>query len=135
MTPAEKVVAVVITTGVVLGLTAPVDTVELAVVVEVVVLGLLAILAGIYISRVGRGVTKVRSMYLWLLIRRDKRVALGLVMLFILAVAILAPRVLAEFPVIFQRPWGVFWLVVSINLFAVGLLDDALVMHRDQSVP
>lgn len=134
MTSGEKLLAVIVISGLVLGLTLPTTAVELAIVVQVLVLGVVAVLAGIYISRVGRGVTKARSLYLWLLIRRDKRVALGFLMLFVLAVAVLLPRVLDNGP-IFQRPWGTFWLVVALDLFAVGLIDDALVMHRDQSIP
>lgn len=134
MTPAEKLLTVVVATVVMLGVILPVDVVELALIVQVVVVAVAAILAGLYISRVARGVTRVRSQYLWLLIRRDKRVAVGFLMLLVLALGSLLPRVL-DWATIFQRPWGVLWLIVAIDLFAVGLIDDALLIHRDRSIP
>lgn len=121
----------VVVGGLLIALFSPVETVELASALQIIVLGVVALFAGVYVWLISRGLTREKSEYLFLLVRRDLRVMLGLAMLAGLAVAVLAPRVLGFDPVI-QRPWGTVWLVIGIDLFAVGLIDDALVMHRDR---
>lgn len=126
----------IVTAGVLLAILLPieVEAVELAAAVQLIVVGVVALFAGAYIWRVNRGLTRDKSEYLWFLVRRDLRVTLGFAILAALAVATLLPRILDIDPWI-SRPWGTVWLVIGVELFAVGLIDDALQMHRDRNIP
>lgn len=118
-----------------LALVLPPFAVELGIALEVALLGLAAIVAGVYIGAVGRVAREV-SEYLWLLVRRDLRVALAFAMLMGLALAVLVPRIWSGLDDggLISRPWGVIWLAVAINLFAVGLIDDALQFRADRRI-
>lgn len=133
MTGAEKIVAAIVIALIVLTSVLSAEVVELALIVQVIVLGAIALVAGGYIWLSNRGLTKAQSEYLWLLVKRDLRVMFGLVGLAGLAVVVLGPR-LDWFPDLIQRPWGTLWLVIAVDLFAVGLIDDALVVHRDKAI-
>lgn len=110
--------------------TAP-EGVEFALIAQVVVVGILALVAGLYIWSATRKLTRQQSEYLWRMVRRDKRVGLGLVLLAGLGLAVAIPRAF-DLETVVSRPWGTVWLVIAIDLFAVGLLDDALLVYRDR---
>lgn len=131
MTQSEKVVAAVLIAIIAAAFLLPAEIIDTALIVQIVVLGALAIIGGVYIWRVNRGLTSEESAYLWQLVRRDLRVMLGFASLAVEAVLVLIPRVLGIAPLL-DRPWWLVWLVASIDLFAVGLIDDALVMRRDR---
>lgn len=140
MTTGERIFAVLAAIALPLAFALPVELVETGAVVELMVIAVVVALAARYISRVGR-VARSVSEYLWMLVRRNKRVAAGFSMLVAEALASGIPRVLAAFDVLpdgtvwISRPWGLVWLVIALNLFAVGVIDDALQMHADQRIP
>ena len=133
MTTAEKLISTIVVGLVALALLLPAEAVEFALVAQIIIVGFIALAAGVYVWLVNRDLTRPESEYLWILVRRDKRVALGFVMLLLLGLAVLIPRISDVAP-FFQRPWYVLWLVIAIDLFAVGLIDDALLVRRDRSV-
>jgi Zn-dependent protease with chaperone function len=135
MTRAEKWVAGVVVALVALALLLPAEHVEIALIAQIVVLGALALPAGGYVLWVNRGLTREQSEYLWHMVRRDARVMVSLVSLAVLAVVVLLPRIVPGLPDLIQRPWGILWLVASIDLFAVGLIDDAAIVYRDRRGP
>lgn len=132
MTRAESALALVIGAGVLLAVFLPADTVELGAIVQLAVIGALAIPAGLYVWAVNRGLRREDAEYLWLLVRRDLRVTIGFALLALLASIVIAERIVPGFPDLIVRPWAIVWLVIGIDLFAVGLIDDALIMRRDR---
>lgn len=133
MTRAERLLVMYLAVAVPLVVVLPVELAELGIAIEVLALSVLAIVAGLYIRRVGH-VARHVSEYLWLLVRRDTRLAIAYAMLAGLALATLVPRLVGDPGGILARPWGIVWLAVALNLFAVGLIDDALQMHTDRAI-
>lgn len=133
MTRAEKIVAAVIIAGLAGAVLLPVEVIELGITVQLIVLSGIAAVAGTYVLWVNRHLTREQSEYLWLTVKRDGRVMAGLLLLGILALLILIPRLLGWDPIV-QRPWAVLGIVVAIDLFAVGLIDDAITMRRDRRI-
>lgn len=138
MTPAERLFAVILAVGLALAIAFDPPVVETLLAIQVILLGGAAIIAGGYIAWItnGRDLRAV-SLYLWLLVRRDKRIALALGGLAAFAAATLTPRLLAAYGIVsdgtiwISRPWGAFIIVCAIDLLAIGLLDDAIQMRID----
>jgi hypothetical protein len=134
VTVTEKALLALIVAGLVAALFLPVVVTEAGVILQIVVLGFVALGCGGYVWWVNRGLTRQQSEYLWRQVRRDNRVTIALAMLGILGLAIVVPRLNPDVPVLFQRPWAIVWLVIAIDLLAVGLIDDAVQMRRDRRV-
>lgn len=139
MTRAERIFAVIAAVTLPLVFVLPVGAVEIVLTLEVLIVSALAIPAGLYIRRAGM-IPNLRdvALYLWLLVRRNERVTVAFAMLLVFILAVLGPRILAtlgavpEGTVWVSRPWGTVWLAIVLNLFAVGLYDDALQMRADR---